>query len=133
MFYYQFISDHCSQYSIIIEEDGKVCYAYLLFEKNIIGDVWLYNQEPTPTDVPWRSKENMPFLNPMGFAKETNEIPTIEDESEVRIEWKFLNGECSFGQADILVRGKLVAVLKENSKPGWSLNAKNDGPLARVL
>jgi len=34
--------------SSIIIDDNRVSYAYLLYDKNIIGDVWLYNRVATP-------------------------------------------------------------------------------------
>ncbi|MEL6732644.1 MAG: hypothetical protein AAFP83_16055, partial [Bacteroidota bacterium] len=30
-------------YAVVIEDDQKVAYAYLLHQGKIVGDVWLYN------------------------------------------------------------------------------------------
>ena len=51
--------------AIVIEDDGRVGYAYFLDSRgDICGDVWLYNRCPAP-DVPeWHDPSGAPFANP---------------------------------------------------------------------
>lgn len=51
----------------IVEDDGKVAYAYLLKGNDIISDVWLYNQQRTPDTIDWTNKVDMLFLNPKNY------------------------------------------------------------------
>ena len=45
------------RYSVVIEDDGRVAYAYLLHDDEIVGDVWLYNHGPAPAEPEWRSPD----------------------------------------------------------------------------
>jgi len=42
-FYQQYFCPYDEKYSVIIEDNGKVSYAYLLKLKNIIGDVGIHS------------------------------------------------------------------------------------------
>lgn len=131
-FYTQIYSADCTKFSLIFEDDGRVCYAYLLQNTDIIGDIWLYNQSPTPLDTIW-NKTDLPFLNPAEFVKDDIIIQPITSESEIDIGWSYFSGECILGQVKIFVRGKLLAIMKPGSTPGWSIAVKKDGPLAKKL
>jgi hypothetical protein len=115
-------------YSVIIEDDGRVAYGYLLRERCIIGDVWLYNTTTTPSRVRWEHKKEMPFLNSAHFVQEN--VAPLRTESEAEIRWE---GYEEPEHADIYIRGQFVARLKSGWKPGWSALVKADGPLARKL
>lgn len=132
-YYNQCFCQPCPKYSLIIEDDGKACYAYLLFDNKVIGDIWLYNQSETPIAPEWNKKEAMPFLNPKEFTKDVNEIGLLDCNREIEIQWSFVDDNCTIDQVKIHVDGRIVAVMKQNSKPGQSINAKKDGPLAKLL
>ena len=132
-YFKQFFSENSDQFSVIIENDGRVCYAYLLRDEQIVGDIWLFNQGQTPGQTDWSKREQLPFLNPEEYAKGPSDTITILTENDVHVQWVFADDAGDLDQAKIYIRGALSAILKENSKPGWSSNAKKDGPLANVL
>jgi hypothetical protein len=124
---------HCEfdhHYSVLIQDDGRVAYAYLYEGEDIIGDVWLYNQQAAPTISFWRT-EDMPFLNPAEYLSKDAAIPPIETESDIRCEWtESLND--GLIEVGISIRGKFIASITSGSKPGWSVLVAKDGPLAQV-
>jgi len=128
-FYLQVHCEFDSYYSVIIEDDGRVAYAYMYWGEDIVGDVWLYNQAETPKETIW-VEEEMPFLNPAEYLKPNINIIPIKDASELRCEWT----ENSDGliEMEILLRGKFIAGIAAGSKPGWSAWVVKDGPLALV-
>jgi len=127
-FYDQIFSQQNDCYSVVIEDDGKVAYAYLLKEEHIIGDVWLYNQAETPADPDWTDKESLPFLNGQEFVRDN--ITPILNVDEVRVEW---TDDLEVGGVLLYIRDQFTAKLTINSKPGWSTNVTKDGPLARTI
>lgn len=128
-FYKQILWKENSRYAIIIEDDGKVAYAYLMLDNKIIGDVWLYNQAPTPQLTTWKEGD-MPFLNPEEFVREN--IRPIIDEDSIEIEWIRLKGSQP-DKVEIFIERKLIASISSGSNPGWSTLVKKDGPLAKLL
>lgn len=131
-YYEQVFSDQCNDYSVIIDDDGRVCYAYLLLKNSLIGDVWLYNQSEAPLSTTWE-KEEMPFLNSTEYIKEGLKIFPISNSEEVHVEWDFMDDQFSLNQIKIYIRNQHTATIQPGSKPGWSLNVKKSGPLAKVL
>ena len=83
-FFEQIFCTHCKDYSVIIEDDGRVCYAYLYFKFSVIGDVWMYNQSPSPIKTEW-IKDQMPFLNPIEFTGEGITTQPITKTDEFKI------------------------------------------------
>lgn len=126
-YFSQFLCEANDRYSIIIEDDGRVAYAYLYKDDEITGDIWLYNQGEAP--VRYNTSRMLPYLNAAGFIEKNIEPITSDD--EVQILW-FLN-EDGKAEAIIYVRDELVAKMIDGSKPGWSAMVKKDGPLAKVL
>jgi len=126
-FYLQVHCEFDRYYSIIIEDDSRVAYAYMYWGEDIIGDVWLYNQSQTPKKTLW-VEENMPFLNPAEYLKANINIPPITKANEVGCEWT----ESPDGviEVEILIRGQFIAGIAAGSKPGWSALVVKDGPLA---
>jgi hypothetical protein len=53
-----------SNYSVLIEDDGRVAYAYLMEYGDVISDVWLYNHTQAIKVVDWNNQQ-MPYLNPI--------------------------------------------------------------------
>ena len=125
----QFISDNPA-FSIIIEDDGRVCYGYLLEVDEIVADVWLYNTQETPEDMPWSEAFPLPFLNQKSYVDQER-VLRIENENDIRVQWF---ADCSsLKHVDIYIKEELIARLKPNAKPGWSTRVLKDGPLALVL
>lgn len=123
---------HCKdneEYSVIIEDDGVVAYAYLFKGEIIVGDIWLYNQASTPASSKW-NKEDMPFLNPSEFVK--NNISPITDKNEIAIQW-VVKQDTEVDYVLVEIRKELIAKLSEGATPGWSTCVSKDGPLAKVL
>lgn len=116
-------------YSVLIEDDGRVAYAYLLAYGDVVGDVWLYNQAEAPQDANWYN-QTIPYLNPAEYLDKAVTIFPIKNENEVRCEWTELNdGVIEVG---IWLKDKFIAQLESGSKPGWSVLVVKDGPLAQV-
>lgn len=132
-FFTQIFSDECEQFSVIIEDDGKVCYAYLLYEGNIQGDVWLYNQAETPLVTDFSDREEMPFLNPAEFVKVGIGTDPLSSEEQVKVEWFFNDDSGGLKEAQIFIHDKLIAGIRRGARPGWSMNVKKDGPLANTF
>jgi hypothetical protein len=120
--------DH--HYSVVINDDGRVAYAYLYEGEDIIGDVWLYNQEEPPAISFWR-EEDMPFLNPKEYLLKDAAIKPIQNEGEIRCEWTE-SKEDGLIEVGISIRDKFIACITSGAKPGWSVLVAKDGPLAYV-
>lgn len=121
-----------SGYSVVFDDDGRVAYAYLLDESEaIVGDVWLYNRCASPPVPEWKNPEKMPFANPIGFVKGDEDFVPVKDISEVKVQWE--SSSDGAVKANLFIRDELFAVLVEGAKPGWSILAAKDGPLAKVL
>jgi hypothetical protein len=129
-FFVQIFNNSNPIYSVVIEDDGRVAYAYLLEDNNIIGDIWLYNQIEPPMTGEWKV-EDMPFLNPSEFLKNNVSILPIMYENEVDCKW----GEVIDGQLTevvISLSNDIIAKMCSGSNPGWSTQVSKDGPLAKV-
>jgi hypothetical protein len=117
-------------YSLKIKDDGRVAYAYLYEGEDVIGDVWLYNQQEPPAISFWRD-EDAPFLNPKEYLSKDAAIKPIQSESEVRCEWTESKDD-GLIEVGIYIRDKFIAAVASGSKPGWSVLVAKDGPLAYV-
>lgn len=124
---------HChfdDYYSVVIEDDGRVAYAYLMEGEDCIGDVWLYNQQEAPKDSNW-DKQQLPYLNPEEYLNKEVRVSPIKDKSEVYFEWNESLSDGSI-EVSIYIRDKFIAQIVTGSKPGWSTLVVKDGPLAQV-
>jgi hypothetical protein len=111
--------------SVVLEDDGRVAYGYLLEGDIMVCDVWLYNVGQDPVTVDWRDKSAMPFQNPAKYCG--GEVQgRLEADSRVDCSW-------SENGVTILLNGMAFAYMEKGSKPGWSRAARVDGPLARCL
>jgi len=117
-------------YSVLIEDDGRVAYAYLLEYGDVIGDVWLYNQELAPLDSNWFNQQT-PYLNPAEYLAENAAIKPIKNETEMRCEWLASANDGSI-EVGISIRDRFIAQISSGSKPGWSVLVVKNGPLAHV-
>lgn len=113
--------------SVVVEDNGKVAYAYWLDGAAITGDVWLYNCIASPAAPEWTDPEKMPFLNPANYSKEGGFSPLRKDD-EVSVRWSD-DGK----RAVIYLRQQEFAIVGSHIRPGWCWLAKKDGPLANVL
>jgi hypothetical protein len=111
--------------AVVLEDDGKVAYAYLLEDGEVVGDVWLYNVAPAPETVNWRDRAAMPFLNPRKYCTE-EVVPKLRHDSVVNCQW-------SNEGVRVTIDGLRMARLAHGAKPGWSRLASSPGPLARPL
>ncbi|WP_374951629.1 hypothetical protein [Mucilaginibacter sp.] len=50
-------------FSVKIEDDGRVAYAYLMQGNDEVADVWLYNLAAAPVASFWNEADK-PFVNP---------------------------------------------------------------------
>lgn len=120
-------------HSVIFDDDGRVAYCYLLNpEGRVVSDVWLYNRCCTPLEPEWKDPEKAPFANPKTYTNESDhdDFIAVDDISDVKVEW------CDVGEkiiARIFIRDDFFASLTEGIKPGCSLFAFRDGPLAKML
>lgn len=125
----QFISDE-AKLSVVVEDDGRVAYAYLLGEENhIVGDVWLYNRCGAPREPEWTTLQAAPFANSAEFVKLDASFVCLKY-PDVDVQWIW---ESCKWIATIWANGRLIAKLGEGDKPGMSALALQDGPLAKVL
>jgi hypothetical protein len=123
--------DPLTEYYAVFEDNGKVAYAYLIKNKQVVGDVWLYNHGSPKLEIEWKDPSKMPFSNPLGFALETNFSP-ITNIEEVEFSW-IHDSDGNFLEVKIKLFGEEYGKLKEGSKPGWSKLAIKDGPLAKAM
>ena len=98
--------------------------------EDIIGDVWIYNQQDAPATSFWRT-EDMPFLNSTEYLAKDAAMKPITDENEVRCEWTESKDDGSL-EVGIYIRDKFIASIAAGSKPGWSVLVVKDGPLALI-
>jgi len=129
-FFLQIFCEFDPHYSLLIEDNGRVAYAYLYEGEDVIGDVWLYNQQEPPQTSFWLP-EDMPFLNPKEYLAEHAAIRPIVSESEIRCEWTESKDD-GLIEVGIYIRDKFVASVAVGAKPGWSVLVAKDGPLAYV-
>lgn len=127
MFYHQWhLKDQ--GLSLIIEDDDKVAYAYLLRNDSISSDVWLYNVIE-PTEQPdWSSPDDMPFLNPRCLSIGSGHFPPLDDAGRIRFE-SSQSADKAFVR--VFIDGQLHAVLEDGAKPGWCRLASVNGALAK--
>jgi len=111
--------------AVVLEDDNRVAYAYLLEDEQVVGDVWLYNVVESPDAVNWEDSSAMPFLNPRQYCK-PEQTPRLTSHSAVECTWFDAGVEVS-------VDGVPWARLEGGSKPGWSRLAAQPGPLALPL
>jgi hypothetical protein len=117
-------------YSVLIEDDGRVAYAFLMEYGDVIGDVWLYNQLPAPLDSNWVNQQ-VPYLNPAEYLGKDAFIAPLKNEREIRCEWLASTTDGSI-EVGIYIRNRFIAQITSGSKPGWSVLVVKDGPLAQV-
>jgi hypothetical protein len=118
-----------TDFSVVVEDDGRVAYAYLRDGESIVSDVWLYNRIDTPEEPEWKDRKKAPFANPIGYVVGDNDIGPIRSTTDVKVSW------CGKKDIEVVIRihGIRWAVLRQGVKPGWCRLAAKSGPLARPL
>lgn len=119
------------RHRLVIEDDGRVAYAYLKDQGRIIGDVWLYNRCPAPGPAEWKDKAKIPFANCRSYFDESlGRIKEPLGGDDFQVDWN----ETEDGlQVYVYLREELIAMVGPNDKPGYSRFATKNGPLAKVM
>ena len=116
----------------IIEDNGRVAYAYLVKGNTTVGDLWLYNQAESPIEPEWRDRTKMPFLNPVSFVDSVSMAQPLKTSDDLAVVWE-LDQDGIVTKAKLFLFGQLYGVLAPLAKPGWCIAALKDGPLAKTL
>jgi hypothetical protein len=111
--------------SLMLEDDGRVAYAYLLDGNAIVSHVWLYNVGEDPEHVDWQDRSALPHRNPAKYCS-PEALPRLRPDSE---------GSCLWSDTGVTlsIAGLVWARLENGTKPGWSRKARLAGPLAKPL
>lgn len=114
------------------DDDGRTGYGYLHTEDRIAADVWLYNRAETPEAPDWneRGRMPMPYRNCVPFTKTISLFELPESERDIDVNW--IENEAGIPGVIVLLRGKPIAELFIGEKPGKSVMALKDGPVARA-
>ena len=110
---------------VVLEDDGRTAYAYLLVKGVVVSSVWLYNVVDAPIVVDWSLDAKLSLLNPRAYCNLTESV-RIGSTSHIECAW-FASG------VEISIDGRRWACLKQGSAPGWSRGAAVAGPLAKPL
>jgi hypothetical protein len=122
-----------SDFVVVVEDDERVAYAYVLDEDEIVGDVWLYNRHPAPAEIDRSASSGMAPLNHASCVAADRQLsPPLGPHEDCEVVWT-MTEQGGVETAAIVIRGRLYARLAPGAKPGWCIAAAEDGPLARVL
>lgn len=127
-YYKQFFNTKANKHSIIIEDNNYVAYAYLLYNNDIISEVWLYNKGELKYNN-WDniSEEDFPLQNLESYIDKN--IAPIIDDSEIEVKWFAVN---NIVIVHIFIRNELTAIMKSNNKIGISLLVNTNTPIAKM-
>src|ERR1043166_787760 len=115
-------------YQLWIDDDGQVCYAYLRkADGSICGKVWLYNRGQSPER--FEEPRGVPPRNPARFVADV-QFPLPDSPDDFSAQWWSEGGVL---YARVFIREALVGIVAPGTNPGWSIMAKKDGPVAKVL
>jgi len=118
-------------YTLTFEDNGRVAYAYLKKNKEIVGDVWLYNHCSAPEVPEWdNNKGNIPYANTRDNISEEGIIEKTVGINDVQINW---DEEGGYPIAYIYIFENLCGVIGVNDKPGYARFAIKDSPVALVM
>jgi hypothetical protein len=119
-------------WKVMVEDDGVVAYAYLLRDEEIVGDVWLYNQEETPVVPEWRQQPPPapPFRNAEQYVGPGHASAHPISLTEIAVRWQGSDVDL---KAEILLREHTFAILMPGARPGFSAWVIRDSPVARKL
>ncbi len=118
------------EWTVLVEDDDHVVYAYLLRHNQIVGDVWLYNRVHAPDRPPWNQTDRMmPFLNPVEYIDGTEIQGRSPSPESLRVMWPEHPDQ---DRVTIYLDERPLAWVAPGAKPGWSSLVTRDGPLART-
>jgi len=90
------------------------------------------NQDSSPHEPEWKDRSKMPFLNPVAFVDASRMSGPLCSEDEIEISW--LVGDDGIATSlELYIRGQLYGKMVVGAKPGWTIAASQDGPLAKRL
>ena len=117
-------------WTVLVEDDDRVAYAYLLHNGRITADVWLYNRVPPPQQPPWQQPPGeMPFLNSAHHVTDNDAVRSPSPDA-ISVSWTDpIEPDL---QITLSIDSQPIAWLTPGAKPGWSALAKQDGPLAKT-
>ena len=123
-----------SDYSVIVEGDGRVAYAYFITmpSQKILSHVWLYNIGP---DLPGEEEVEVrgrPSRNPAEYIL-PDIPPGAQSEEEIEITFWYDKPGGEFQCADVSIRGIHWATLAPSLEPGLCRFAAKDNDLAGTL
>lgn len=128
-----FSFSHPSGAKVIFEDDGRCAYAYFVDQAGkIVGDVWIYNSDFTRNQREWESDSEPPYRNAAEYVQ-NHPFPRVQDETEIAVSFDSESGDADQLLARVYIRDRLAAIVKPNARPGWSANARVDGPVAQRL
>lgn len=130
-FLWKYVANN-EQHAVVIDDDGKCCYAYYSVDDIYQTDVWLYNRETTPENPEWEEKDGRPpFKNGKEYCSSIPFEP-IQNPKDIRIVWQYDSNDFPM-LIFIYVRGDLFAIIDPKKRPGWCKLAVKAGPLAIPL
>lgn len=129
-YYNQIFCKDFKNISIIIEDNGLVCYAYLLIGEQIVSDVWLYNSGFQNANIKFKNENNSTLYNPIEYTENKFSITNVKFLDDVVPDITITNEEVS---AILNFKNGLQIKLKSDFFPGWSNNVRKDSPYALLL
>lgn len=127
-----FASLESGPWTVVLEDNGRVGYAYLLKDGQICADVWLYNAMPANANPEWErpdAEELMPFANASEYVHD-GPHPSIGPDLPWSVNWDGLAGTDG---VLVTIAGELWAQLVPGEARGRSRLVRSDGPLGKVL
>ncbi len=127
-YFNQFHASSNQEFSIVIEDNGYVAYAYLLKNEDIISELWLYNRGNILYDN-WDniSEDDFPLQNLDCFINKT--IKPISTDKDINIKWSF-NDDNNI-KAYIFIHDELIGSLESKEPIGFSKLVFQDTPIAK--
>jgi hypothetical protein len=129
-FFNQYFYEKDNKYSVIIEDNGLVSYAYLLFNDEVIGDVWINNKtNDSSKQVDFTDVSQMPFMNPIENISNIYMNISI-NYNNIGLHWRLSSNKI---KVLIFLESEIIVALEDGAKPGWSNIVINNSPVANKL
>lgn len=127
-YFNQFHASRNQEFSVAIEDNGKVAYAYLLRNDKIISELWLYNRGNAQYDN-WDdlSEDDLPPQNLDYLIEKT--IEPISSNKDINIKWIF--NDATNTKAYIYIHNELIGSLESKEPIGFSKLVLQDTPIAK--
>src|SRR5215469_10006076 len=84
-----------SKIELVIEDNGRAAYAYLVSDKSIAADVRLYNSAKAPEIPEWDDKTKLPFMNPVSFSNQPDNFQPMHSSDRITVSWQIGNAGVS--------------------------------------